>query len=193
MSWVEGLFSFNEKTTKDEMMMEIYESFETERGYMEPVFQELVLSDKVFDCIEEADKYLSTSSTAAKYYRRKDFGVKYKCYSSAAPSKKYLEIEKRIEETKMKLNAYKEKHSISNFKSEFIGCPECKSKLKRVLLKSHKCPVCRSDMRSETTKKTLHNYQTKLEALNKSLIEEKRKQSKKIELKWRVSAQAYLG
>lgn len=43
----------------------------------------------------------------------------------------------------------------SGFKSEYVGCRSCGSKLKRELLRTNLCPVCRADLRPDSTLKLI--------------------------------------
>lgn len=87
----------------------------------------------------------------------------------APQTKKQLDLERRIKETEQKYIEYNNKHSIKMLSSDFIGCKECGSRLKRELLHSEYCPLCRNDLRSKTTIDTLKGYQNKIKKLQKEL------------------------
>lgn len=53
--------------------------------------------------------------------------------------------------------------------SEFIGCPKCGSKLKRIYLKSTYCPLCKADLRSKTVQDALQRYKTRINELKKKI------------------------
>lgn len=188
MSWVEGEMIFNEKVNKKDMEYDIYDAVEQERGSMKPVNQELILLNNIdiLEDINAAREYIE--SRGSKYWRRANIGVRF---FKVTPSKKMLDIERRIKETENKLKKYSEEHSTKNFKAEFVGCPECKSKIRKVYLNKDKCPVCSADLRSATTIKTLEGYRKKIQELQKQL----RVGSKacKKEVLWLVSYQGYLG
>lgn len=193
MSWASGMFDFKEKTSIKDIQEELYDAFENERGAQEPVHQSLKLLDNlsIFDSREEAENYINNHSE--EFYRRFNVGVKYKNYDNIKPTKNMQNLERRISETEKKMKDYEKAHSVSTFKAEFVGCPDCKSKLKRDLLKSEKCPVCGTDMRSNTTITTLDNYKKKIKELKKQYTEEQKKMKNKAEIYWLVSAQCYLG
>ena len=98
----------------------------------------------------------------------------YDC--SANKSKKTEEIEANIKKMWDKICAYEKAHAVQTFKAEYISCPKCGSKLKRELLRTQRCPVCGSDLRSKTTIDTLAGYRAKHEDLQKKLADEKAKQ-----------------
>lgn len=109
-----------------------------------------------------------------------DHAVRYIDHSEAKETKRMTEIRTRIRETREKANAYSAEHAVTSFKAEYIGCSVCGSKVARKYLRSSVCPVCRADMRSETTKKTLESYETKIRDLNDQLERERRKQAGKV-------------
>jgi len=195
MSWTGGIFIFSEKTTEKQMMMEIRESLNEERGAREPVHQPLVLLEhlEVFKSYEDAEEYLESQKITREYHRFKNVGVRYLDYSDVKPTKKMEDIRRRITETAAKKIKYLEEHSVKTFKSQYIGCPGCGSKLSIKHLRGESCPLCRTDLRSATTLNTLKGYDDKIRDLNKALLEETKKNEKKAKVCWMVHADAYLG
>ena len=194
MSWAEGYYDYPESEDKETIMCEIDESLENERGRFDPVFQRYVFSNREpFESREEALKYLH-SDEGMEYYRSKNFGVRYYSTQNKKKTKKMQDLEQRISATEEKMAKYIAEHSISTFKAEFIGCPECKSKIaKKFIPNTNKCPLCGTDLRSETTIKTLSGYRQKIKELNKLLEAEIKKNQKKGEVYWLISAQLYVG
>lgn len=86
-----------------------------------------------------------------------------------ATNKKLVEKERQLAELNAQITKYTAEHSVKTFKSEYIGCKNCESKLKRVLLPSEKCPVCGTDLRGQTTLDTLQKYQDKRNKLMREL------------------------
>lgn len=115
-----------------------------------------------------------------------DHAVRYIDHSEAKETKRMTEIRARIQETRDKMTVYRREHSVTNFKAEFIGCPNCGSKISRKYLRADNCPVCRADMRSETTKKTLAGYEAKIRDLNAQIEQERRKQTSARKVLWLV-------
>lgn len=189
MSWLEGFLDFKEGISVKEIDKEIYEESYNE-GYPNAVQQRTeLLNVSVFDTREEAEEYINNHN----FWRKKNVGVRYKNYDSVKPSKKMLDLERRIAETEQKIISYGKAHSISTFKAEFVSCPNCKSKFKRDLLKNDYCPLCRTDMRSNTTLSTIKNYESKVKELKKQYKEEQKKLKEKATTNWLVSFQSYVG
>lgn len=115
-----------------------------------------------------------------------DHAVRYYWFGDAKETKRMTEIRARIQETRDKMTVYRREHSVTNFKAEFIGCPNCGSKISRKYLRADNCPVCRADMRSETTKKTLAGYEAKIRDLNAQIEQERRKQTSARKVLWLV-------
>lgn len=113
-----------------------------------------------------------------------DHAVRYMDYENAKPTKKMGEIQQKIRELQNDEMAYKQQHSVKKRKSEYIGCPKCGSKLFREYLQSEFCPLCRTDLRSQTTLDALANYHKRIEKAKDQLQEEKEKQ--KGEVRWLV-------
>lgn len=91
-------------------------------------------------------------------------------------------LKRRIEETVEKKTKYISEHRVGDFKSAFIGCPSCQSKINKdyfVKTKNSKrldsCPVCGELIMSETMKKTLKGYDDKIAMLDKELESEIKK------------------
>lgn len=78
-----------------------------------------------------------------------DHAVRYKDKSKLAPNKTMLALEERMKKNREDKIKYAETHSFANRKSEFMSCPECKSKLAIKYLRHYKCPVCGTDMRAD--------------------------------------------
>lgn len=105
--------------------------------------------------------------------------VKYYSYPKLEPTKTMLTLQERLRTEQAKRVAYAQAHAVSTFKAEYIGCPECGSKLKRPLLKSNSCPLCHAEMRSKTTMETLHRYDANIKDLQQRIKAEERKLQEK--------------
>lgn len=115
-----------------------------------------------------------------------DHAVRFYDFSGAKETKRMTELRERVRETCEKRFKYEKEHSVVAFKAEFVGCPKCGSKLARKFLRGDTCPVCRADMRSETTKQTIEGYKAKVDSLEKQLEEERRKQLAARKVMWLV-------
>lgn len=193
MSWAGGTYDFALNTSKSEMVMRIEDSLNRERGYLNPVHQQLLLLEDIepSDGYDEAEEKLS--ELYSKYGRKYNYGIKYLDYSKVKPTKKMQDLDRRIKELEQKISDYATEHSVLKFKAEFVGCPCCGSKLKREMLKSDNCPLCHTDMRSNTTLTTLKGYKDKIRDLKKQHTAETKKMKGKTEMRWLVNAEAYIG
>ena len=101
-----------------------------------------------------------------------------------------ITLEERRKNEEKKKAEYAKVHSVSTFKAEYVGCQECGSKLKRTLLRSESCPLCRAELRSKTTMETLARYDNNICELNERIQEERLKIEKKniakAKIKWLV-------
>ena len=91
-----------------------------------------------------------------------------------------ITLQERLKAEREKRVAYAAAHAVSTFKAEYIGCPECGSKLKRTLLKGNSCPLCHAEMRSKTTMETLQRYDANCDELTKKIKAEERKMQEKM-------------
>lgn len=193
MGWTGGTHIFPVKISKNTIKSEIYESHYQERGAMEPVFLDFKwMENKVCDNYEDAKEYINSLNL----YRKFNVAVKFKNpLTEPKETSSMKTLLRRIAETEEKLIQYEKNHSVTTFKAEYIGCPDCGSKLKRELLKTDKCPLCGTDMRSKTTTETLSGYRIKIKELKKQYNTEYKKALEKVktEICWLVEAETYLG
>jgi hypothetical protein len=190
MSWTGGTFYFPEKTKISQMEADIYECLYQNRGAMEPKSLPLKFLEQIpiQASQEDADEKLNALYT--KYGREYDYAVRY--YDTGKESKKEQDLQRRITELESKYKKYVALHSIHTLKADYIGCPNCGSRLRKDLLKGESCPLCRYDLRSKTTKETLDNYISKMGELEKQLRAEKTKNHSK-NVCWAVHAEMYVG
>lgn len=132
--------------------------------------------------IEEQDRRTWYNCMAVKYET-----VKRDALRASKPSKKETELTEQIKATMDSLNKIEKQASIQNRTSEYIGCEKCGSKLKRTLLKTEYCPLCRNDLRSKTNLDRMANARKKIdelrnrrEELEKKRIDELKKASKEV-------------
>ena len=142
--------------------------------------------DHICDNYEDAEEYIKSHDKG--WYDQ--LAVKYREYPKIEPSKTMLNLQDRLNREVEKKKTYAEQHSISTFKAEFIGCPQCGSKLKKDLLRKNNCPLCGTELRSKTTIETLERYDKNINELNKLIKEEEKKLQakmvKKSKIKWFV-------
>lgn len=141
-----------------------------------------VLDNAICSNYEEA--YDKINNAQNGFYE--GWAVKFYDYSNITPTKRINELVDKKAETKQNKAAYIEAHSIHTFKANLIGCPKCGSKLKKDFLRTNYCPVCHSDLRSETTLETIKRYDARIEKYEKMITDEKMKQKKQAKIMWLV-------
>ena len=132
--------------------------------------------DHICDNYEDALEYIRSHDRG--WYDQ--LAVKYYDYPKLEPTKTMITLQERLKAEREKRVAYAAAHAVSTFKAEYIGCPECGSKLKRTLLRGNSCPLCHAEMRSKTTMETLQRYDANCDELAKKIKAEERKMQEKM-------------
>lgn len=135
------------------------------------------------DFLDERDDWQRNWNVAVRFYDR----------SGCKPTKKYLSLCERLQTEQKKLNDYVRKHDFFSFQAKLITCSVCGSKLNKDYLKGYHCPLCRNDMRSETTKNTVTRYQQKIRDIKRDIMAEEKKSSGKAVVKYLVLYEEYVG
>lgn len=128
--------------------------------------------DLIFDNRKDAEKWIFAHESR----RNPDHAVRY--YSE---SEKMKNISLKINETKETKEKYILDNSVKKRTSKYIGCPKCGSKINKEFLKTEKCPVCGTDLRSKTTIDRIASYDAKMKHLNDQY---KKASQKKRKLVW---------
>jgi len=117
-----------------------------------------------------------------------DHGVLYKSYKGKNKTMENLEA-KRAQLRKDR-REYIENNGIHNRTSETISCPKCKSRLALAYFRGNECPLCRTDLRSETVLKRIESFDTRIKETEKKYKEAEKKQ--KYELRWLVKIEFHV-
>ena len=131
------------------------------------------------------DKVMPDYQAASDFISQNDKGwydclaVKYKEVPRGKSTKKLEELHERLKVADKEYTQLNNYVAAKDFKSEFIGCKNCGSKINREYIKSNACPVCRADMRSETTQKRLEAMRAKVNKLRNDIKDEERKLAEK--------------
>ena len=181
-------YTYNENVDRKKVESELstYVSHETWRegggGLPSPIrWLDIVCSnyEKALQYIEDHDK---------GWYDQ--LAVKFREYPKLEPSKTMISLDERRKNELSKKVEYAKAHSVSTFKAEYIGCPECGSKLKKALLRGENCPLCRAELRSKTTMETLKRYDNNVHELDEKIKAERLKMEQKniakASIKWLV-------
>lgn len=139
------------------------------------------------------DEVLPDYDAGVEYIQQHDKGwydclaVKFKTYPNDKTTKKLDDLTAKFNEAHGKFAAAANKVVVKDFKSEFIGCKHCGSKIKKEYIKTNYCPVCNKDMRSDAVKDKISQLHKRQQQLADAIKEEKRKISVKYgETMWLV-------
>jgi len=138
-------------------------------------------------------------NSAMQYIESHDKGwydslaVKFKNTAKIKKTKKHEDLERRYKETVNQLREIENTLFCKDFKSQYLGCKKCGSKLNKDYLKSNKCPLCHEDMRSDTVLKNIARLRNLEKELGKAIREEElrlsEKAGKKCEILWLVKVE----
>lgn len=95
-------------------------------------------------------------------------------YETFEPSDLFMNAKEKRKEAEDKLEQYRKERSVLNYQSKTIGCRNCNSSLAKEYLKDDVCPVCGSDLRSQSAVDGEAQLKDKLreaEALERGLAE----------------------
>lgn len=196
MSWIGGSVVINDTSEKE---LKKAESIITSRIRHEADLEEfpnmcsrnriIVKNEKVFEFFDDAEDYAEEIS--GEWRRKYNICLPFKDTEDAKETKKIAELVERIQQTCNKREQYINSHHVRDFKSEYIGCRCCGSKINKEYLRNDHCPVCKSELRSKTVIETIHAYEKKIIKLKNQLQEEKSKQ--KVPVRYVVFYCEYVG
>ena len=156
--------------------------------------------DKELEDYDAAEEWID-NYTNGKWYPQ--VAVTYKSYESKSNAKSDR-IEKKIADANAKAekmyaewNGFAIKNSAKNRKSAYVGCPKCGSKINKDYIEvstyyhTMPCPICKTDLFSETVKTRLAKYEADYKELQKSITQLKKdlevaKRGKKFTKKWLI-------
>ena len=119
---------------------------------------------RMYDPIRWIDKIFPDRESAKAYIERADRGFYDSLavmYGTKKTNKKVETIEERIKSIKASINKCATEGSIHSFKAKLVGCPKCESRLNKKYFKGESCPLCGTELRSETTVNRLNSlYET---------------------------------
>ena len=148
--------------------------------------------DRIFDSYEEAEEYLM--GAAGNYDQ---IAVKYKVYPKTKPNRTIKDLEDRIAEYRRKIETLNQPHYMG-VKQATVKCKACGSSIATQFCGKtfrNNCPVCRAELRPQSTLDRLKKYEDTVKDLEKRLKDEKKKQDKKNESKvtyhWAVCCEVH--
>lgn len=180
--------SFPKNTKESEMykarMDCIEDNGERENGHLLSHDSGFKLHNIVCDSYDEAVEKINSLDNG--WYD--DHGVMYKSYKGQ--SKAMVSNRDKVKEVRIKKNEYIEANDIHNRTSETITCPKCKSRLNLSYVRGNNCPLCRTDLRSNTVLKRIEAFDSKIKELDKKYAEFEKKQ--KYEVMWLVKLEFHV-
>ena len=140
--------------------------------------------DHVCEDYEAAEQYIDAHDKG--WYDQ--LAVKYRALKeNAKPSAKLTQLQEQLKKCQARLMECTQKIHYKDVKSAYIGCKNCGSKLSTKYINSNLCPLCRADLRPESTLNTINSLKSKQKELTKKIREEELKQLEKIaEIRWLV-------
>lgn len=214
MSWSVSEENYPGSMSLSEITQIELEGHQENRGRIEPIMEDIKnpCPSKIFEDYTAAREFVHSKIThsnclAVKYYSPKQNTLK--------KSKNY---EERIESEIRKLKEFSKKHSVKNFKAQYITCPKCGSKLAKEYLNSRHsclfrydsfleiyspdsgldissmiecCPLCDSILQSDKIQDEIKRREQKIVALRDEYWEYKK--SLPQEVRWYVYTQCYIG
>lgn len=193
MGHTKGFFDFSLDVNREAIVSRISDwSYKNgdleERGFpnKETFVEEIVFMNKTFNTRDEALDYTEKKTD------RSAIAVKYKEYPPFKPTAAMNSLLKRIKEYRERIAALGKPH-YAGVKQATIKCKCCGASLPTAYCgKSYfnQCPVCRAELRPQSTLDKLKTYEDTLKDLNRRYDEEVVKQNKKnaskAKIKWLV-------
>lgn len=169
---------FDENTKRNRILEECNEY---SRRSGESISQIRFLEAPILDSYEQAEEYLRSQDSG--WYDC--LAVRYR--EATTPSKRMQVLDKRCDAAMRAYRLLAEKPITSMTTAKFIGCKNCGSKLSRDHLRGSYCPLCNSDLRSETHQKKIRAADEKVKYAQELLRKEKEKVAAKSEkVSWLV-------
>ena len=146
---------------------------------------------KVFADFDAAERYCMNEFTS--WMRNYNVVVAFFDTSCVKTTKRLSSLKERMDRETDKMNTYAIEHSVSEFKASYVSCPKCGSKINKDYISYDRCPLCKTDLRSETTKKTIARYRDNIIQLKKQIKDEEQKQKDKLPVRYLVAYCEYTG
>ena len=178
----EGRFaSYKLTVSKDKVFKDLNRKVKQLSDYCGGISQ-IEWKDRIFDSYDDAYKYIMDNW----WGDYQCVAYKYRDIDSLKMSKKVIELEKRIIETRNQYDSLNSKIHYKDIQAKYVTCKECGSKINKDYLRSNRCPICNKDMRPETVLNKLESMTSKIEKLKGDLKVEKMKRIDKAPIKWLV-------
>lgn len=138
--------------------------------------------ERIFESYDDAYEYIMDNW----FGDYESVAYKYRDIDSLKKSKKAIELEERIIETRKQYDSLNSKIHYKDIQAKYVTCKECGSKINKDYLRSNRCPICNKEMRPETVLNKLESLTCMIEKLKSDLKVEKMKRIDKAPIKWLV-------
>ena len=122
--------------------------------------------------------------------------VGYRVYHDLKPSKKMEELSEKVKNSRENYLKKNKNIHYKGVKSEFIGCKNCGSRICSKYINYNNCPICKADLRPQSTLDNIKAAYDAYKKYEKQLKEEEKKlQAKnkaKSELRWLVKIEFHV-
>lgn len=167
MSWLGNEREFIKWNSKEEIMDDFCQTTEYEIPHR---FAE----DARCVCVGTVKSIEEAKQKVLKAWERVESGIVYAQVETTGIPKTTQEIAQRKFNEEKKLMSYVAKNNCYDRKSATIGCKNCGSSLATKYMaakKLNKCPLCGSELRSDTVLKTIQGYQANIKKYEKQYAE----------------------
>ena len=86
---------------------------------------------------------------------------------------------------------YMKLHSVKTLKAEYIGCKSCGSKLAKKYIHGECCPLCRVDLRPQSTLDVIKKYNQRIKELEAKHTAMKAEKADKAPIRWLVKVEVH--
>lgn len=140
---------------------------------------------------EEAEQYIEERDKA--FYGQ--YAVRYYKANKLSPTKQLEELKGKYSVLKLKYQKAISEIHCKNFKSQYISCKKCGSKLAVQYMCTNVCPLCRTDIRPQSVidniakmSKQLTIYENKIKQIDR----ERQMKQKNREVMWKVKIEYHV-
>ena len=147
-----------------------------------------IVEDKICDTVEDADEYLKERFDHHDY---RDGAVRFHDTKAIKKTKKMEALDTKARKLFADKEAYIKKNRVQNRKSDTITCPKCGSRLNLAYFNTQKCPLCGTDLRSNTVQNRIKKFEKDIKAAWAEYRKEERKLKTKAPIKWRVKVEVH--
>lgn len=176
------------ETMYAERAMYIEDNGERNRGILMSNDSGFKLHNVICDSYDEAVEKIAEYDNG--WYD--DHGVKFYNLAEVKPTKQMENLRARRRELLEKKQEYIGQNGIQKRTSDTIKCPKCGSRLALAYMNGNHCPLCETDLRSNTVLNKIKWYDEKIKECDKKYAELEKKQKSKAKIYWLVKLEFHV-